>query len=191
MISIFNRQLFKIAAAFFLGLMAVFLIGLFLRVFIAINVTPSLPEWGWMRWPIISSEAADYQLGDRVEFKPPIDSGPINSVKIIKGIPGQKITVDDERNIYIDGKIIGKAIEATSTGKPLTPIKAGIIPQGYFFMAATHERSFDSRYDAIGLIPHHSITARVYPLPNIPWLGLDGAFFTEDEWQEKMKEAKK
>ena len=43
--------------------------------------------------------------------------------------------------------------EKTSDGKPLTPISATSISEGYVFVAGDHPNSFDSRYEEFGLVP--------------------------------------
>ncbi|HEV2523950.1 MAG TPA: S26 family signal peptidase, partial [Gammaproteobacteria bacterium] len=52
----------------------------------------------------------------------------------------------------------------SEAGLPLNPIPPGIIPQGYLFVQGTHPDSFDSRYEAFGLIPVSRVLARAYPL---------------------------
>lgn len=48
-------------------------------------------------------------------------------------------------------------LEKTSQGKPLTPISAAIVPEGYVFVAGDNPNSFDSRYEEFGLVPIEKI----------------------------------
>ena len=48
-------------------------------------------------------------------------------------------------------------LEKTSDGKPLTPISATSVPEGYVFVAGDHPNSFDSRYEEFGLVPIEKI----------------------------------
>lgn len=48
-------------------------------------------------------------------------------------------------------------LERTSEGKPLTPIFAASVPEGYVFVAGDNLNSFDSRYEEFGLVPMEKI----------------------------------
>lgn len=48
-------------------------------------------------------------------------------------------------------------LEKTSQGKPLTPISAEFVPEGYVFVAGDNLNSFDSRYEEFGLVPMEKI----------------------------------
>ena len=158
-----------------------------IKMFLAFNISASLPEWGWVRWPFIPAEASTYRLGDKVEFKPSIETGLIRSVKIIAGLPGEEITVDASRNVFVGGRLIGKAKTATSWGKTLQVITAEVIPPDHFFMAGVHPASFDSRYASFGLIPVSAISARVYALPSLP--GIDGPLLDATAWQKRIAQS--
>lgn len=187
----FQRPKWKQAIVWMGGSLALTLgVMLLLQTFIAINVSPSLPEWGWFRWPFVTA-ATDYHRGDRVEFvSPHITDNPIGSVKIIAGLPGDAITVNESGEVRVAGRLIGKALAVSPSGKSFTPVAEGVIPEGYAFMAASHPNSFDSRYASFGLIPLNSIRARVVPLPDIAFLGLDGPLFTEGELARLIEEVR-
>jgi hypothetical protein len=69
------------------------------------------------------------------------------TVKYLVGVSKNKIkNVNDI--IYIDANIIGHA----KRSKHLTPTSTYFIPEGYVFVAGTHEDSFDSRYEEFGLV---------------------------------------
>lgn len=95
--------------------------------------------------------------------------------KHVLGLPGDLI-LKDKNTVVIVPKIcvsknpISKAdmpitsepialplLGKTSEGKPLTPLSANFIPEGYVFVAGDNPNSFDSRYEEFGLVPHEKI----------------------------------
>jgi len=97
--------------------------------------------------------------------------------KRVLGLPGDLILKDKDKNkITLVSKTsasknpISKAdmpitsepvvlplLEKTSQGKPLTPLSAEIVPEGYVFVAGDNPNSFDSRYEEFGLVPQEKI----------------------------------
>jgi signal peptidase I len=53
--------------------------------------------------------------------------------------------------------VILPLLEKTSEGKPLTPLLATSVPEGYVFVAGDNPNSFDSRYEEFGLVPREKI----------------------------------
>ena len=99
--------------------------------------------------------------GDIVQIK---DHAPkyypkVSFTKRLMGIAGDEIRVKGQ-DISINDTYIGKTSSKTSFDKPLTPIKPGIIPAGYVFVAGDHERSYDSRYEEFGLVRQENIKGR-------------------------------
>lgn len=84
--------------------------------------------------------------------------------KYIIGVEGDIVTVDDDRNVFINNNKIGYAKPLSSGGKTLGVIKGGIIPKGYYFMWTSHVDSYDSRYTDIGLINEKDIFGKLYPI---------------------------
>lgn len=80
-------------------------------------------------------------------------------VKYIKGVAGDRIKIL-QGVVYVEDQKIGEA-HRTSL---LSPISEGLIPQGYVFVAGTHEHSLDSRYQEFGLIPTSALQGRVWGL---------------------------
>jgi len=70
----------------------------------------------------------------------------------------------DHYSTRVDFLRIGKHKERSKDGRLLTPIKAGVIPQGKVFVVGDHERSFDSRYEELGLIPEKVLQGRLLAL---------------------------
>lgn len=82
-------------------------------------------------------------------------------IKKIVGREGDELTYDEQGNLWVEKQKIGKAKAQARDGRRLTPIKAGIIPRGMVFVKGEHERSFDSRYEELGLIPEAALGGRV------------------------------
>lgn len=70
----------------------------------------------------------------------------------------------DHYSTRVDFLKIGKHKERSKDGRLLTPIKAGVIPQGKVFVVGDHERSFDSRYEELGLISEKVLQGRLLAL---------------------------
>lgn len=64
----------------------------------------------------------------------------------------------------VDFLKIGKHKERSKDGRLLTPIKAGVIPPGKVFVVGDHERSFDSRYEELGLVPEKALQGSLLAL---------------------------
>ena len=79
-----------------------------------------------------------------------------NFIKLLGGTSGEKIIVND-RNIFVEGRLIGAAKTNTLKGQSLTMAESGIIPPHKFFAYTTHKDSFDSRYKDLGLIDEKDI----------------------------------
>lgn len=84
-------------------------------------------------------------------------------VKFAWGFPGDTVRTDG-RQFFINGQYIGSAKEESGSGVKLEPSHPGTIPSGYYFSYTSHERSFDSRYAQIGLIPESAVIGRAYRL---------------------------
>lgn len=78
-------------------------------------------------------------------------------IKQVKGLPGAQLRYDEEGQLWVDEFCVGKPHPTSRTGKKVKHIQPGIIPDGYIFAFAPHNRSFDSRYEDFGLIPVQSL----------------------------------
>ncbi len=86
-------------------------------------------------------------------------------IKKVVGLSGDHLTYDQGGNLWIGKALkIGKPKRKAKDGRPLTPIKPGIIPSGMVFVSGEHERSFDSRYEELGLIPEKDLQGRLLAL---------------------------
>lgn len=91
--------------------------------------------------------------------------GDLLFAKRILGIPGDLLYRSEEKLCISHKSLEIKSLEMrclpllkeTKTQKPLTPLIASYIPQGYAFVTGDHPNSFDSRYEEFGLVPLEKI----------------------------------
>lgn len=127
------------------------------------STTASLPHRAFLKLKQMNPQKGDYTC-----FDSPWYGGSV--VKKIVGIAGDSISYDNEGNLWIKTLWIGRQLKVglpkkkSKDGRPLTPIKPGVIPKGMVFVMGDHERSFDSRYEEMGLIPEHALQGRVIAL---------------------------
>ncbi|HZX25628.1 MAG TPA: conjugative transfer signal peptidase TraF [Telluria sp.] len=146
----------------------------FVRVFIdptpklpvLFNVTPSLPY----TVAVVQHGHTRFKRGDFIVFSfageaqqhyPGLKNQPF--FKVIRGVAGDRITVHD-RHIYVNGVEMGWAKPHSVDGRALAPIPAMVIPPGHYYVQGTSPDSFDSRYQASGLVRADQIVAIVKPL---------------------------
>jgi conjugal transfer pilin signal peptidase TrbI len=136
------------------------------RLPLLFNWTPSLP------YRVAVMAAAPRELlrgnfivfsfaGDAVNAYPGLAGQPF--FKIVRGIPGDRITVED-RVVSINGEVVGFAKTHASDHRPLATIAATVIPPGRYYVQGTSPDSFDSRYRASGLVRSDQVLAKVLPL---------------------------
>ena len=86
-------------------------------------------------------------------------------IKQVMGVEGDNVRIAPDKTIWVAGQKIGALMSTTSSGTQLTPLKfSGFIPEGYVFVASPHERSFDSRYEEMGLLKIEDLKGRAIPL---------------------------
>ena len=137
-----------------------------------VNASWSDGAWGYAAFPLFGE---DPKPGDRVLFDPPEALGsPVPYLKTVRGVPGMRVSVEEDGTVYLDGAPVGRAKSHALDGRPLDAIAPGIIPPGQFYLHADHADSQDSRYAEIGLVPRGRILGRAIAMPDLPWLGLKG-----------------
>ncbi|HXH54418.1 MAG TPA: S26 family signal peptidase [Gammaproteobacteria bacterium] len=124
-----------------------------------INVSDSLPQ----RFFVLTTHPNNVQRGAYVVFNHTIKDKKTRLLKQVQGVAGDVIRAEGNR-LFINGHYIAMAKSHSEAGLPLSPILPGIIPKGYLFVQGTHPDSFDSRYEAFGLLPLSHVLARAYPL---------------------------
>ena len=143
-----------------------------------VNASWSDGAWGYLALPLIGDPA----VGDRVLFDPPAALGSkVPYLKAVRGLPGDRITVDGKRRVAVNGAVLGVAKTHALDGRALEAARPGSVPPRHYYLHGGHIDSHDSRYAEIGLVPHERIRARAVTLPDIPLLGLEGPLVGPEE----------
>lgn len=138
------------------SLLLVFSLGICSPFGIRINVSDSLPYRLF-----ISRKLETVRRDAYVSFF--IKEGRYPLVKQIVGIPGDQVE-NVSGSVFVNGKDRGKVLEKTPSGNIVSPINCKKIPEGHVFVSASHENSFDSRYNEFGLIPIDQIQEELWPV---------------------------
>ncbi len=149
--------------------LAVAWLALASRVYV--NASWSDGAWGYLVLPLRGVP----KRGDAVVFDPPEALGStIPYLKTVRGVPGDRVELDGDRRVSVNGAVLGIAKTHARDGRRLEPAARGTIPPAHYYVHADHADSHDSRYAEIGLVPRERIRGRALALPDIPWLGLEG-----------------
>lgn len=81
----------------------------------------------------------------------------VHFTKRLAGHSGDIIQIFQNK-MFVRGNFVGAIRTTTRDGKPLHPLKATHVPEGYVFVSADNPRSFDSRYEEFGLVKESCIT---------------------------------
>lgn len=139
-----------------LVLLVAFGIKLFFILFtFGINPTHSISE----KYVLIHRHAIPCR-NEIIVFKQP--SQPIHPpttqfVKFLRGLPGDTVRAEGN-DIFINGQKAATAIDLDTSGKSFSPLGfSGVIPPHKYLALGTSLDSFDSRYDAFGLVDESNI----------------------------------
>jgi len=122
------------------------------------SATGSLPYRTFLKLKILEPRRGDYTCIDSSWY-----GGTL--VKKLVGTAGDAVTYDEAGNLWINRQLrVGKPHKQAKDGRVLTPLEEGIIPKGKVFVMGDHERSFDSRYEELGLVPEQALQGRVIAL---------------------------
>lgn len=89
---------------------------------------------------------------------------PLSVTKQVVGVEGDVVRREGD-HILVGDRAVGPLLKETADGLPLTPMAfEGMIPHGHVFVATAHERSFDSRYEEVGLIPEDRFLGKAIPI---------------------------
>ena len=133
-----------------------------------VNASWSDGAWGYLVLPLPGAP----ERGDAVLFDPPEETGSaIPYLKTVRGLPGDRVEVDRERRVSVNGAVLGTAKTHALDGRRLEAIGPGVIPPGRYYVHADHVDSHDSRYSEIGLIPQERIRGGPGPCPTFPGSG--------------------
>lgn len=130
------------------------------------NWTGSLPfHVAWFQGKPQALARGDYVVfafdGEAKQTHPGLRGQPF--FKIIRGLPGDRVTVD-ARVVSVNGEAVGTAKTHTFDRRPLEPIAAVLIPPGHYYVQGLSPDSFDSRYQASGLVRAEQVLGTVKPL---------------------------
>ncbi len=117
----------------------------------------------------------DIQYGDIIVFRPPEGRGERRLVKRVIGLPGDEITMDDNR-VYVNGAALDEPYWADAN-RPCRTCRNDytwvIGSDEYFLMGDNRNESTDSR--SFGAIPRDRIVGKVilryYPFDALRWFG--------------------
>ena len=125
------------------------------------SMTPTLDEEDI----VISIKGSQFQQGDLIAFY----MGNKILIKRVIALPGQTVDIDEEGNVYVDGKYLD---EPYLTEKYFGDANIGLpyqVPDNRYFCMGDHRStSVDSRHSEIGCISEEQIVGkivfRVWPL---------------------------
>lgn len=136
------------------------------RIPLVFNWTGSLPyRMAWVQYgpqPLTRGDLVVFKFsGEAASSYPGLAGQPF--FKVLRGMPGDRIRVND-RNVLINGQVVGWAKTHTFDRRPLDPIEPGVIPPNHFYVQGSAKDSFDSRYRQSGLIRVDQILGVAVPL---------------------------
>lgn len=131
-----------------------------------INTSVSLPNWAFL----IHRNKRPLR-GEHVFFTPPASrlvtrhfgAPPLLFGKIVYGVAGD-IVVRAGRDVFINGRRVGRMKPRTRLGEELRPGPTGRIPQGCLYAGTPHPDGFDSRYAEIGFVCAEQIIGTGEPI---------------------------
>ena len=132
------------------------------RWHLALNRSHSLP----FKLFVIERGQKEIKVGDYVAFEPKPSAVGGYRLTFIKEVvcgPGQTLTREN-RTFYCDGKELTTAKERALNGNPLEATQPQVLGEDQYFVLGTHKDSYDSRYEAFGLIDRCRFSGKAHPL---------------------------
>ena len=132
------------------------------RWLLALNRTHSLP----FKLFVIERGQKDVRVGDYVAFEPKASAVGGYRLTFIKEVvcgPGQTLSRIN-RTFYCDGKELTTAKERALNGSPLEATAPQVLGEDQYFVRGTHPDSYDSRYEAFGIIDRCRFSGRAHPI---------------------------
>ena len=149
------RKAFRWTHGLALGLMGLLVLASF-QFEIKVNTSRSLPHYLYL----VQKRKIPLK-GKFVAFYHPLFAEPI--IKRVEGVGGDLIEVKDN-NVYVGKRNIAPLVDRNSQGEVLRPIQYRTIPEGYYFVAGDHRKSFDSCYEAFGLVHQSQVEGRAWAI---------------------------
>ena len=123
---------------------------------IRFNISPSLPQYVFA-----VKKGSMPKVGDYVSIDNPYHNK--RYIKRVSGFAGEEIRVE-ENKVFVSNRLVGTLTKTNSKGEILHPIKSQTIPAQHFFVTGDHPKSFDSKYEAFGLVPESMIEGKALPI---------------------------
>ncbi len=155
----FDKKGFKKAFRWTHGLAASFLVLIVLASFyfeIKVNVSRSLPHYLYL----VQKKSTPLK-GAFVAFYHPLFAGLL--IKRVEGVSGDQIEIR-ANNVYVGNRHICPLVDRNAQREVLRPIQYKAIPKGYYFVAGDHRKSFDSCYEAFGLVHQSQVEGRAWAI---------------------------
>ena len=126
------------------------------------SMNPTLVDGDNLILDKISYRFHDPERFDIVVF--PFRNGePQNYIKRIIGLPGEKVRIDEDGNIYINGKVLEESYGLEVIKNPGTAIEETTLGEGeYFVLGDNRNNSEDSRYAVVGAVKREEIIGRAW-----------------------------
>lgn len=169
-IALVKTHFLKYWKGYTIPLVVLFILQLFVRI--DVNITESLPDHAFLT---IKGWKTGIKTGDYVAFEyqgtgpaSPFPKG-FHFIKIVGGVPGDLITMDENRNFYngdykniIGHNYLGTAKTHSKAGKVLEHGPVGVIPEDHYYVQAPHPDSLDSRYALTGWVSKEHIIGKSF-----------------------------
>ena len=127
------------------------------HVHILVNNTDSLPIKTFIHLPHHPPKKGEYTLINSAWYRGRL-------IKKIVAEAGERIFYDEQGHLWAGSVKIGGLHQLSKDGKELTPLAEQVIPEDHVFVHAPHPRSFDSRYEQLGLIHKNALQGRALPV---------------------------
>lgn len=108
--------------------------------------------------------SCDTDAGQHVQFQMAANArwySGARLLKVAKGCPGDRVTVKDAQ-VFINDWPAGEAMAALEDGTPMQAIADSVIPEGHYYLWASHPASFDSRYAEFALVSSEQVIGVAY-----------------------------
>ena len=147
--------------------LAALLVGAWLPERIIVSTSPSLNH----RVFFLVKARDKFKTGDYLVFqhrdtsfvRKGLDQENDRLIKRVGCGPGENLTSDADKQYFCGQKLLGKALETDSKGRPLPLFQfTGLVPESSYFVVGTNPRSFDSKY--FGFVHADDILYKALPL---------------------------
>lgn len=115
------------------------------RIHFIKSLTDSLPQHYFVHLPKMTPQVGDLTLVRNQFYGSCL-------IKKIIGQGGDRIRTDARGELWVGQQRVGKVYPQTGDGRKLTPTQSQVIPEGRVFLYSPHPKSFDSRYQEVGLV---------------------------------------